>query len=244
MYFIAICDDEERDREILKDYLFCSGLSKEEVVFQEFSSGKDMLEQLSEETDVVFLDIRMNEMDGRETAVKLRQLHKHIMLVFFTALTSLTYDICKVTPFRYIEKGFRKEQMLEELREVIAEMRRRKELPVLQVRCDRKKKQVRIRDIIYIERTRGKCIVHLSQTSELYEQVHECAVMESLDELAQRLCLYGFGYPHNSYIVNIGYIRQYENQELLMENGDRLNVARSKKAEFEKKYMQELCREG
>ena len=244
MYYIAICDDEKSDRQILREYLLCSGFSKEEVIFQEFSSGKEMLEQLSADTDAVFLDIQMEEMDGKETAIKLRKFHKNTMLIFFTALTTLTYEICKVTPFRYIEKGFRREQMIEELKEVTAEIRRRKELPLLQVRCDRKKKQIRLCDIVYIERARGKCIVHLSDTADLYGEVYECAVMESLESLEQRLSIYGFGYPHNSYIVNIGHIRRYENHELFLDNGECVSVARSKEEMFKKKYAQELCREG
>lgn len=244
MFYIAICDDEEVDRRVLKKYILLSGFSEKEVSFQEFSTGRELLEKISVQTDVVFLDIQMDGMDGKETARALRKRNQKVLLVFFTALASLTYEICKVTPFRYIEKGFRGEKMIEELEEVFAEAKRRKRISKLQVRCDHIQIEIPLRDIVYIERGRKKSIVHLSTNSRLSGQVRECISMDKLEVLAEKLSEHGFGYPHNSYLVNILHIEKHANHELFLDNGEVLNIARSKEKSFMEKYIEEICREG
>ncbi len=190
------------------------------------------------------LDIQMDGMDGKETAAALRKKNPEILLVFFTALAALTYEICKVTPFRYIEKGFQREKMLEELREVFAEVTRRKGMLKLKVRCGHINAEIRLRDIVYIERGRKKSVVHVSRDSKLFGKVRECSSMETLDVLEKKLSDYGFGYPHNSYLVNILHVERYGHHEILLDNGEILSVARSKEKAFMETYIREIYREG
>ena len=85
MLTIAICDDERDFREQIRDFLYQYQKS-EQIHFRivETQTGQQLLNLMSEEIDIVFLDIKMKNLNGIQTAQKLRN---HPMDVFHTSQT-------------------------------------------------------------------------------------------------------------------------------------------------------------
>lgn len=82
---VLIVDDELTNRIILSEMLTISGHKVFEV-----ESGFSALETLTElEIDIILLDVMMPDMDGFETASKIRQLdlQKYIPIIYVTALS-------------------------------------------------------------------------------------------------------------------------------------------------------------
>ena len=74
MIKIAICDDERRFVDQIRDILeeYCEEIGQM-VYIEGFYDGRMLLDQYSCQFDVVFLDIRMPQMDGMEAAKKIRE---------------------------------------------------------------------------------------------------------------------------------------------------------------------------
>ena len=96
MFRIAICDDERQFRKRIHDILI-EYMNENDILYEidEFESGKDFISlgiNLAK-YDIVFLDVNMDELDGMETAQKIRKVSNHVFIVFVTALHKLEFYI-------------------------------------------------------------------------------------------------------------------------------------------------------
>ncbi len=82
MFRIAICDDEayfrNQEKKLIEQYMRDQGYTCQ---IDLYASGKELLSRTDGDLpyDMIFLDISMEEMDGLQTAERIRRLHK----VFF-----------------------------------------------------------------------------------------------------------------------------------------------------------------
>lgn len=103
MLRIGICDDVYDARLVLRSALERI-LERRHVEgrFFEFSSGEGLLRWLEShagELDLVFLDMEMGELDGMETARRLRALDVGLQLVFVTGYADHVFDGYSVGPW-------------------------------------------------------------------------------------------------------------------------------------------------
>ena len=119
MLRIGICDDVYDARLVLRSALERI-LERRHVEgrFFEFSSGEGLLRWLEShagELDLVFLDMEMGELDGMETARRLRALDVGLQLVFVTGYADHVFDGYSVGALGYLLKPPGAEQLEEVL---------------------------------------------------------------------------------------------------------------------------------
>lgn len=113
---ILIVDDEERLREMIKEYL-----SQEEFEVQVASNGLDALELIKKNNyTLVLLDIMMPKMNGWETCKKIRKISNTPIIM----LTALGEEYDKLLGFElgiddYIVKPFSPKELLARIKAVI-----------------------------------------------------------------------------------------------------------------------------
>ena len=88
MMKVGICDDDQRFlsqmeqsmEELKKKYHY-------EVQIELYSDGKELLEDFENGIglDLIFLDIEMKQVDGIETARKIREKDYHILIVYVSS---------------------------------------------------------------------------------------------------------------------------------------------------------------
>ena len=117
MLRICICDDSADARIALRAALE-RALERRRSVdgtsFFEFSSGEGLLRWLENhagELDLVFLDIEMGELDGMETARRLRKADEGLLLVFVTGYTDYVFDGYSVGALGYLMKPPKPDQL-------------------------------------------------------------------------------------------------------------------------------------
>lgn len=108
MFRIAICDDERQFRKRIHDILI-EYMNENDILYEidEFESGKDFISlgiNLAK-YDIVFLDVNMDELDGMETAQKIRKVSNDVFIVFITAFITCAPQGYSVGAIRYILKN-------------------------------------------------------------------------------------------------------------------------------------------
>ena len=106
---VAICDDDLNycgimERHLLKIIKKYINLTIDIDVYQ---SGEEMLRIIETERvrpQILFLDMEMTQMNGIETARKLRNKDRNMLIIYVTSYDKYTMDSFEVSPFRYLLK--------------------------------------------------------------------------------------------------------------------------------------------
>lgn len=229
---IAICDDERKINEQIKEWLL---ELKPNCRVETFLSGEAFLCS-PVLFDIVFLDIQMERMNGIETARAWRKKNGDGILIFVTALKEYVFEAFDVSAFHYLLKPLKKERMADIFHRAVKEAERKKEQGGRQllVRTRKRNTTIKLKDIYYIESQGRKVEIHtVKETMEMYATMNE---MER--ELGQ-----GFYRCHRGYLVNMAYIAEYGADYIFLGNGEKIYMAKEKYQNFVKAYMCYL-REG
>lgn len=240
MYHIVLCDGDESFRGYIKRILLISGLEEEKVRFQEFGSGKAMLNGLAdmEECHLCIFDIQME--GGDEAAKAFRKVFPSAVLVFCSDIFEATTQSFEAEPFRYLLKSYSKERMLEEIKAVAARVKQRKQTPGILIKSPEGMRRIKPAQILYIEIYKRGSRIYLYQDTPDNEKF--VTTKRKLADLYQILKECGFAYAHRSYIVNIDYVKVMRFAEVQMVDGTVLSISRSREKDFRKAYMNgEYC---
>ncbi len=236
MITFAICDDEPRTaRELagcLTDYM--EEHSTAACTVSSFSGGRALLESGSG-FDVVFLDIRMEQPDGMETARLLRQRGGSSLLVFVTVLKECVFDAFQVEAFDYLLKpldGVRFRQTMDRILRAL-EQRAAESLVIRRgTGCE----VVPLSDIVYCEVLGRKIYLHKS----------DGAVIDYYDRLEdlERRVDGRFFKCHRSYLVNLGWVRGCQDGQAVLAQGARVPVSRLRERELTRSLLRYMKEKG
>lgn len=234
MYSIAIVDDTQTDMLALKAFIEESPeFDRSTMTISTFNSGLNYLEEMKNNTDVVFIDMQMELMNGFETALELRKINTSAVLCFCSAVVSPQSEHFEVQPYRYILKNSDRDKIRQTVSEVLAEMKRCHQQKTVEIVTEGVSSRVLVNEILYIEKAKHGSRVVLSATSKLYKEGESLVCRQKLSELAEELAGEGFSSPHKSYLVNVRRIIKVANDEILMENESRISVTRSCRENFQ-----------
>lgn len=114
MIRIAICDDETQARDNLRFQLEKLLYEKNEEIVYEFSSGNSAVRWLEKhpgEIDLLFLDVEMPDSNGMETARRIREFDRELMIVFVTGHPDYVFDGYGVQALDYVVKPAGEERL-------------------------------------------------------------------------------------------------------------------------------------
>lgn len=191
--------------------------------------------------DLVFLDIEMPQMNG---FVMLQQLaYKNFELIFVTAYDHYAIKAIRTSALDYLMKPVE----IEELKRAVARAEEKKKQPPSSSQLDiliahLQKKQAKlltiptsdgfkviaIEEIIYLEASDNYSNIYLSTDKKFL-------VSRTLKDFEELLPADIFIRIHHSTIVNKYYVDKYirgEGGQVIMRNGDILDVSKRKKADF------------
>lgn len=226
MLEIAVCDDEEyfleQEKEWISRYMNRLGY---QFRIDTFVSGVEFMavgDRISK-YDIMFLDINMKELDGLETARKIREYTKDAYIVFVTAFVTYSLEGYKVDAVRYILKDNDSvEKAIKECLDVIVDKMHYVENKYT-FDFQEGRKTLFLDDILYIESNLHKLQFHLAgHKSEQYTMYGR---LDNIDEM-----LHGFNFcrVHKSYLVNLKYIEKVERYLARLSTGDTISISQPK----------------
>ena len=105
MYNIAICDDEQyfvtELEEMIQRYVEETGTKIRTITFK---NGQELIDGDKMELDLIFLDIRMDIMNGLEAAKRIREKDEKVSIIFLTSLTKYVLAGYEYHAMNYIIK--------------------------------------------------------------------------------------------------------------------------------------------
>ncbi len=235
MYYIAICDDDIHFIRYMKTMLSKAGISENSCTYYEFQSGKDFIDAFDNISciDLLILDIQMPELDGNEIAKQFRYHFPNSVLVFCSGVYKPTVKSFEPNPFRYLLKEYTSTQIIKELKVIMREVDAKKVEPDILGSWYHYSVSLKPADILYISNERNaRSRIYINPKSKNFSHEQKITSKQKLNTLYQLLKDYGFAYAHNSYIVNLRYIKRTSPTELELTDGTLLSIARSKEKEL------------
>lgn len=235
MISIAVCDDELL--ECLNISAKIRTLMEEMQIpcsIEQFRSGGELLKALGR-LDLIFLDILMDGMDGMETARKCRELAFEKMLVFLSSSPRYVWDAYDVEAFHYLVKPVEEEKLKNVLRRA-AHRERELSGPYLVASKERQKRKIFLDAVLYFE-IRGRQIT-VREGREFFTYYEKIGVLE------RQLQGKGFFRCHKSYLVNLKHVDAYNRQEVVLDNGEKIIIARRRYEEFCQEILSYMRKNG
>lgn len=223
MLSVAVCDDE-----VIECCNLAGRITKimEEMkipcMIRMFQSGRELL-LASESFDIVFLDIMMSDPDGMKTARILHGRASGGLLVFISSSREYVFDAYDVEAFRYLLKPVDMKKLKQVLEKAVLKTERRTQEFIL-ISRERQNRKVFLDDIRYFE-MRGR-MVEVHGTEGIFTWYRQ------IGELENRLRGRGFFRCHKSFLINLKYVDGYNRQEAVLENGERVMIAKRRYEEF------------
>ena len=243
IFEMAICDDEEYWIEDICGYLKAF-MSEEDVELHvsKYHSGIELLEDMQEhgkKLDMIFLDVEMPMYSGMDTAVEIRKFNKEVILCFVTSHQKYAFDAFQVSASGYFEKPVSYVALKEMLNKCICEIRYIKdrkaaEETYLQISFGREPIILPVKNIIYIEKQRNKCLIHMTDG--------EIMCYDTLAHLYERLNHNTFFYVHQGYIVNFNHILEVKPKEIAVTGVSEIPVSRRYYKEIRERHMDKIYR--
>lgn len=221
MLRIGICDDVYDARLVLRSALERALEARHiQGQFFEFSSGEGLLgwlEHHAGELDLVFLDMEMGELDGMETARRLRAADAGLQLVFVTGYADRVFDGYSVGALGYLLKPPTAEQLEEVLDRAQAALVRDLDRAYI-CRSGDIRYRIPIANILYFvsDRRQVTCVT----------EGRDYTFYGKLDDVAAEVGA-EFVRVHQRYLVRAGAVDRMEGSEVVLRDGQRLPVSRS-----------------
>ena len=197
--------------------------------------------------DVIFLDIEMPRMNGFRMLDELREYDFDI--VFTTAYNHYAIDAIRVSAFDYLTKpvAIKDLQKTVERLSLHNKLHTKERMDIFRNSLSPTKSQdekvaiptgeglefIPIKNIIHIESSSNYSKICMTDNKNLL-------VTKLLGDLEEILQPYKFFRVHNSHLINLSYIKKYirgEGGQVVMQNGDVIDVSRRKKDDFLKLIM-------
>lgn len=225
MYYIAICDDEiefvSELKGLLKRY---SEETEIELMITEYRNGQELIDNYDTNTDLIFLDIQMNKMDGLTAAGKIRKIDSIVGLFFLTSLPQYVWKGYEYGAINYLLKPMKYGRLKMELDRFFSRYQGREE-PYISFSNDNGKYKVLYKNLRYVETQKRNVLLHFDdQEQVIYKNMKEVALLLELQRQFVRC--------HASFIVNMAYVKSVENLEAVLTTGERVPISQPKRKEF------------
>lgn len=209
MLNIGICDDSIYDANLIYDLVTKALFSQEDMKIYRYTGGQQVIDSIEKKVfncDLLYLDICMPDVNGLEVAAYIRQKRVDVDIIFVTRTSDYVYKGYMYKAFSYILKPTMEEDLPAETLRYLQEIRDSEEC--INVTSDGISRKVPISQIIYVESSKRKLILHT--------KAEEVPFYAKMSEIEPVLVERGFIRTHQSYMVKAKYVTEAKNGEVLL----------------------------
>lgn len=224
MIGIGVCDDSVEFTEEMYRMIQKYGRERRlECSIKLYNSARELLAALEEKEsfELLFLDIEMDGMDGIALGKRLRELTCRILIVYVSGYEQYLRQLFEVEPFRFCSKPVREEELFEVL-DRAAERICSRHRETFRFQYGKNVVNLLCEDIIFLESSGRKVIVHTSNGSYEY--------YDKLDHAQEQLDERHFVRIHKAYLINMDYLEAFQYDKVALRDGTILNISEKHRA--------------
>ena len=227
---VAVVDDDAKDREWLSNKLegyFRARHTSHTLLT--FSSGEEFISVLQDSWfDIVFMDIYMSGVTGVEAAQALRMKDRDCKLVFLTSSSDHMRRGFSRNSAHYLIKPVEDEDFIQAMEN--CRIRRKCQVPFLEVPSKKQSLQLDTLDILYMDVTGRNAAIHTKSGVLFAGRSFQTAADLLLKDERFLLCNKGI-------LINMDFVSAMEEEHFLMVTGERLPIAPRRKKDLETIYQ-------
>ena len=223
MLEIAIIEDEKKEAQHLGSYL--DRFSRETGIGLNYTwcdNVSRFLEQYRFQYDLIFMDIRMPDIDGMTAAERLREMDSAVTLIFITSLAQYAVQGYAVDALDYILKPVGYAAFALKMQRAVGRCAQRREQWLL-LNTNSGTVQLRKFELCYVEIFDHHIRYHTLQAN--YD------AYGTLKSVEQRLPAHSFFRCNNQCIINLRYVSKLEGSTVVVD-GREFPISRMRKKEF------------
>lgn len=224
---IAICDDSEADRSLIRSYI-TRYLDRHSYVAEvtEYTSGEALLDTKSTAYDLVILDIYMGGINGIEAARELIQALPTAQIVFCSSSNDFAAESYDVAALRYLTKPLSEEKLAQTLDHFFTAYTA---MRTLEYRANRMSEHIPLMDVEWIEANDHKCLIHARQGV--------ISTTTTLTQFTQQLSDADFVKPIRYALVSLGAIASVPTDVLTLNDGTEIPISRDQRDAMKKAFF-------
>lgn len=237
---VAICDDDNSDREMVSEILVQKMKKRREplqIVCLE--RGDDLIEPYEEDHapgyDLIFMDIFLPQGNGLEIIRSLRSYDRNVAVIFLTSSPDYAVESYEVWAEGYLLKPVSPDKLEQALNRFMENRYPRLKKSLLMVGGGNGRR-IAYDDILYIESQKMNLRIVCSGGEE-----HR--IRRKLDEVQAELTQPRFLRCNQSYIVNMDYVTCAD-INFTMENGDKIPIKVRERRKIRELYFDYILEQG
>nr|WP_319488911.1 LytTR family DNA-binding domain-containing protein [uncultured Caproiciproducens sp.] len=224
MLEIALCDDDDDELNILNSMILKYGKEKNiNVITFTYTNGEDLLLS-TKNFHVIFLDIRMNGLNGIDVGKKVRENDKYVKIIYVTNFTNYQTDAFTVRAFGYVTKPFAYETICKQMDDVIDYTDKENKKISFTFHTDRGIKTLNLEDIYYFESYNHR--IKIVSKNEVLR------ITDSINNILNNLKSFGFSMPHKSFVINLLYVASIKGYDITLTNGSIIPISQKRSVDF------------
>lgn len=232
MINIAVCEDEKETQLLIVDYIenILKNISIEYEI-KKYLSGEELLENNLKDIDILFLDIKMEKLNGMDTARKIRKMGSEMEIIFITSLIDYVQEGYEVRAYRYLLKPIEFEELKKHMLTCIKDIETNKDSYII-IKNKSNTYKIYLNEIKYIEVQKKEMLIHTINKN--------FDIRYSLNKIEKELNLSRFIRCHKSFIVNLSHVENIKYNIAILESGEEVPISRYRYKEVKEKFLRFL----
>lgn len=235
MLTIALCDDEEHQRQKIKDLV--SEYFDGHVNLKTYKDGQKLLDHIEFEGkdlfDLYILDVIMPQLSGIELGRKLRRIGVCAPIIYLTSSRDYAVESYNVRAFHYMVKPIEKEKLfpvLAQAENVIAQSKTNS----VTINTPGGAVVIRTSEILYAELYSRSVRYYLTNGASIDSQKLRISFQKAVGGLLE---LKNFTMLGSSFLVNLHHIKKVNKKELILVNNQILSIPKGTKNDLLRAWM-------
>lgn len=236
MYKILICDDNPVFLGECENYIKEVMGERNHIVFP-VKSAEEAVALIGKNNlfDIAVLDIEMSGKNGIELASELNSVCPECRIIFLTNYIEYATAVYQTDHSYFVIKNDMKSSLPKAVEKAVAEIEKHRD-DFITLSFRGKETVIRVCDIKYCERN--------MRTTDIFLKDENITVKENLDKLYDILKGSGFSRCHNSFIVNMDYIKELYRDKYILTDDTEIPISRSHSDETRTDFAKFMCNMG